>query len=654
MKNVYLIVGFFILLASACKEYDDIAQWNMANNQEQRLTALEELCSQMNTNIIALHDLIGASINGDYILNVSPILKEGVEIGYTITFAKSGTITIYHGKDGQKGEQGDAGEGIIPSIGIRQDLDGVYYWTLNNEWLLDESGKKVKASGTDGQNGSSAYELAQEKGYTGTLEEWLTTLKGETGNSGKSAYEIAVDKGYSGTESEWLETLNGNNGQTPKLKIENGRWLLSMDNGNTWEDIGKATGDKGQDGTGGDSMFKKIDYTTSNEYVIFTLADNTELKLPKYGQGGGSRGELSITFSETTDILVKPLVNYEITYTITGANISTSIAAIGFNKFVATVKPNSQNTGTIIITPPIIIETFPINKVVVFISNGENVTIMKTLTFQYEDNSPYITIPDINFKTYLVENFDDNGDGEISYLEALQVTSINCTEKNIQTLEGLQYFSNITQLYCYKNKLTSLDVAKLYKLQHLNCENNQLTTLDLTKNIALETLSCSHNNLTTLDVTRCTKLKSLSCSFNNLITLDVGYHKVLTRLSCNNNELTSLDVNGCSALTGLICNQNQLTSLDVNGCTAMTELWCHNNQLPSLDVSGCTALTIRLLCSYNKLSSAALDKIFTDLPQGKTWHEIITQQSTISIDKNPGRETCNTSIVTDKGWKVSY
>lgn len=633
MKNVYLIIGFFILLASACKEYDDIAQWNMANNQEQRLATLEELCSQINTNLQALHDLIGASNNGDYILNVSPIQKEGVEIGYTITFAKSGTITIYHGKDGQKGEQGDAGEGTIPSIGIRQDLDGVYYWTLNNEWLLDESGKKVKASGTDGQNGSSAYELAQEKGYTGTLEEWLTTLKGETGNSGKSAYEIAVEKGYSGTESEWLETLKGNNGQTPKLKIENGRWLLSMDNGNTWEDLGKATGDKGQDGTGGDSMFKKIDYTTSNEYVIFTLTNDTELKLPKYGSSG-STGELSIAFSETTDIEVMPLVDYNITYTIAGANSNTTIEVVGIDGFTAIVKPTSITSGTIIITPPII---RPINKkVIVLISNKESLITMKTLTFQYKDNSPYISFPDINFKTYLIANFDKNNDGEISYYEAEQVKAISCSYKNIQSLEGIQYFSNIMSLDCINNKLTSLDVSKLHKLESLYCGNNgegnynQLTTLDVSKNIALRSLSCTGNKLTSLEVS------------NNI---------ALTSLSCSNNEITELNISNNIALTSLECIGNKIKSIDATKNIKLTNLRCHMNILTALYISSNSALR-HISCSYNQLGELAINNIYTNLPQGQTWNDgSFDRQSTIYTNNNLA--IGDKTIATQKNWLVN-
>lgn len=63
------------------------------------------------------------------------------------------------------------------------------------------------------------------------------------GNSGKGQ---KGDKGNIGPIGP-----SGTDGITPQLKIEDGRWLLSMDKGQTWQDIGQATGDPGQNGTDG-------------------------------------------------------------------------------------------------------------------------------------------------------------------------------------------------------------------------------------------------------------------------------------------------------------------------------------------------------------------------------------------------------------------
>ena len=130
-----------------------------------------------------------------------------------------------------------------------------------------------------GMAGKSAYELAVEKGYRGTLEAWLASLNGSNGNDGKSAYELAVENGYRGTEEEWLESLKGDNGNkgdngiTPKLEIrEDGYWYISYDGGQIWTKLDRATGDPGQNG---DSMFSDVD-NSDPDYLVLTLSENGE------------------------------------------------------------------------------------------------------------------------------------------------------------------------------------------------------------------------------------------------------------------------------------------------------------------------------------------------------------------------------------------
>ena len=150
-----------LLLASVlfgCGEsYDDSALTGRVDDLENRVAKLEELCKQMNTNISSLQTLVNALQNKDYITSVVPITKDGETIGYTISFTQSAPITIYNGQDGKDGQDGKPGEdgkdGSTPVIGVKQDADGIYYWTLNGDWLTDDSGNKIKAEGRDGQDG---------------------------------------------------------------------------------------------------------------------------------------------------------------------------------------------------------------------------------------------------------------------------------------------------------------------------------------------------------------------------------------------------------------------------------------------------------------------------------------------------------------------
>ena len=112
----------------------------------------------------------------------------------------------------------------------------------------------------------------------------------------------------------------------------------------------------------------------------------------------------------------------------------------------------------------------------------------------------------------------------------------------------------LTELYCYYNQLTSLDVSKNTALTELYCYYNQLTALDVSKNTALDYLDCSNNQLASLDVSRNTALKYLYCEANQLTSLDVSKNQALTFLACYGNKLAVLDVSAVPKLLDALEN----------------------------------------------------------------------------------------------------
>ena len=221
--------------------------------------------------------------------------------------------------------------------------------------------------------------------------------------------------------------------------------------------------------------------------------------------------------------------------------------------------------------------------------------------------------PDANFRT-VVKKFDTNQDSSLSDTEIEAVKKINCSNKGITNLKGIEYFTSLNILRCTDNQLTALDVSENTALTKLNCCFNKLTSLDVSKNTALTILECNANRLTSLDVSKNTALTELNCSINELTSLDVSKNTALTILYCNDNQLTSLDVSKNTALISLSCVCNQLTSLDVSKNTALQILNCNYNQLTVLDVSKNTALT-GLKCRNNQLTVLDVSKntALTDL-----------------------------------------
>ena len=460
MKKLLAFAALFAVVALTSCKYDDDDLWNSVHGLENRVAKLEELCKQMNTNISSLQTIVTALQNNVYVTGTTPLMKDGKEIGYTITFSKGNPITIYHGKDGE--------DGTTPTISVKKDTDGVYYWTLNGEFIMVDGGK-IQAEGKDGTNGT--------------------------------------------------------NGTTPQFKIENDYWFVSYDNGANWTQLGKATG---EDGIGGDSMFSGVDYETSTDYVIFTLSNGTQIKLPTWSAFEAlqrlcnetntnlSALQTIVTALQNNDYItsVDPLtengkvVGYTIKFAKSnpiviyngkdGADGNTPV--IGVKKdtdgiyywtldgefiVVDGQKIKAQGTdgnngadGSDGVTPKLeiregywwisydngvnwtqlgkatgedgkdadsIIITQDENNVYFELADGTVITISKT----GQSTPNIIEFKDPYVKTICVAAWDTDGDSELSYVEATAITTLGTKFKGntlIESFEELKYFTHLTSI----------------------------------------------------------------------------------------------------------------------------------------------------------------------------------------------------------------
>ena len=139
MKKLFTIISTVVVLCISCDRYEEI--WNKLKEHEQRIEQLEKQCREINSNIEAIQVILNAVQQGDYVTDIMRVVEGGVEVGYSITFSKSGTITIYHGTDGEAG--------MAPQIGVKKASDGGYYWTSDGEWMTDDNGNMIPATITD-------------------------------------------------------------------------------------------------------------------------------------------------------------------------------------------------------------------------------------------------------------------------------------------------------------------------------------------------------------------------------------------------------------------------------------------------------------------------------------------------------------------------
>lgn len=212
-KELVMSLGL-ALSCLACSKYDDSALYDRLAKLEQRVGAIEEKVKVANEDIKTLKSLVAAASQGKTITNVEKTAE-----GYNLTLSNEQVISIKMGRNGADGHS--------PKISVAQE-NGVYYWQLDGQWLLDAQNKKVRVSG-------------------------------ETGPVGPQG----------------PQGLAGQDGKTPKLRINAGKWEVSYDE-QKWEPVKVVS--ETNTVTGWD-VFKKIEETATE--VIITLKSGSTIKLNK-------------------------------------------------------------------------------------------------------------------------------------------------------------------------------------------------------------------------------------------------------------------------------------------------------------------------------------------------------------------------------------
>ena len=363
MKKLLSFLCAACLLAGC---YDTLSVQERLDGQAARLDALEQACSAYNANITALQKILAAVQQNDFVTSMTPVMAGGSPVGYTLVFATAGPVTIYHGrngadgrdgsdgKDGRNGKDGrdgadgedgrDGRDGDAPVVGVRIYGD-IWYWTLNGDWLLDAEGNKVKAIGVDGRDG----------------------VDGTDGTDGADAI-------------------------APMLNIVDGFWYLSIDGGQSWMLVGKATGADGTNGTNGtngnngsngadgDSMFSSI--VESGGVIQITLTGGTVVTVP-------TSNPLSISFKvfggalnpDNPVIIPKNYSALNVEYTVTSNTKAIDVAVVSSEDMGTRLlaDPADPRLGTIQIASGMSIED-KVSKVIVLVSDGTH-TLMRSLTF---------------------------------------------------------------------------------------------------------------------------------------------------------------------------------------------------------------------------------------------------------------------------------
>ena len=450
-------------------------------------------------------------------------------------------------------------------------------------------------------------------------------------------------------------------------------WYVSYDNGQTWETepLGQATGEQG------DSLFKDID-SSNKDYVIVTLYDGQTITLPTSNMQDVVSKLRSVTYipknsdgkaTMTKNVGVENGIA-EFDFQISPKDAVKDIAA-NWQSILSMRAVYTQTRAVSFVELPILsCETDTTNGVITITASGENLSEeffagrqeASAALYISDGNSSIVSafiqiftkidIPDLALKKYLVDNYDDDGNHEISIAEADNITMVNCSGKGVADLTGLESCTNLVTLNCSNNNITKIELPNLTQLetvtcndcpieimnfngctslQYLNlqnattnaiiekklkinnytqaaslsidvsnttleqifvCRSEILTHLDVSKNTHLKTLEAYVNpNLRSIDVSTLINLEFLDLGDCDLTNLDVSKNLMLIELYVTNNKLSTIDVSQNKQLKILKCKGNQISNLNLLNNDKLETLVVENNKLSAINVRNNTALT---------------------------------------------------------------
>ena len=554
MRKGILLIFTMLATLIGCGQYDDSELKSDINDLKSRMAALEKQCKNMNENLTSLQAIVDAIQRQDGIVSVTD-LPDGQ--GYSVKFVSGKVIYLYNGKNGT--------DGVTPKISVRKDSDGIYYWTVDGDWLIVD-GKKVRAVGLDGKDGK-----------------------------------------------------DGKDAVTPQLKIVDGFWYISYDNGKYWTKLGKATGENGkdgQDGNDGDVFFKSV--TVEDGYAVFVMNDSeqTTLRIPIAGVSAVSSikyvpetpdGVVKIRYSKidywyvAEDFVIKFEIMPQSFVDYIMKNWKEVLVAKAITYIGEFVSVNIKNV--VCDKDNIIAVTIDGQSLGSFLSTGVSVTANLRLSVKINGSesisSDYLPLSPSLLYDYIIEYtsvhdeaigryFQINGSSG-SFVDSYTGNTGRITFKDYHSPGEKSLFSCVFHSYSYSWPIQYSDLESL----------NFVTPIELSFLSFKECDRMIKADLSNVRTENVTDMKEMFSGCEDLAKLDLS--------SFDTGNVTDMSnmFSGCNALASL-----DLTSFDTGNVTNMSNMFSGCNALASLDLTSFDTKNVTNMCGmfrvdYHQNSSLA-------------------------------------------------
>ncbi len=446
-----VFVCILILSLASCKdtnrELEDIRRQLAAHEQE--IQALKAAVERINQDISSLQSVLHEMRAGSYVSSVMESISEGTVTGYTLSFSDghgiflrtearqdspAPAVSIRKYEDGAyywtlngewlKNTEGkkipaSAEQGVTPLLRAE---DG--RWSVSIDHGNTWSEAAASATGISFQHVDTSHPdyvlITLSDGTVLQLPTWsaFVTLRNKVNqlNTNLSSLQTIVaalqNNDYllsvspfteNGEQAGWLFSFSksgvvlvysgttGLDGATPRLKIEEGYWWISYDNGETWTRMDKAVGEDG------DSFISDIDFSDTT-FVTLILSDGTTLSIPRF------RPSDLILALPTENNPIQAGETLPVRFSVSGSDPGKSVVtAASDGHFLTRVERTSDTEGTLFVTAP---NPYVDGYVILMLDDGNgystmrvihfcqrSLTLSEGILFQIDENGGTITIP---------------------------------------------------------------------------------------------------------------------------------------------------------------------------------------------------------------------------------------------------------------------
>lgn len=215
--------------------------------------------------------------------------------------------------------------------------------------------------------------------------------------------------------------------------------------------------------------------------------------------------------------------------------------------------------------------------------------------------------PDSEFRSYVSEIFDTDKDGVLSESEIAAVKDIEFINQKFESMEGIEYFTQLDSLRISDLNISEIDVSKNTNLRSFRAVNsNMLERVVLPEGLAV--LSIDYCPVAEMDLTSLTDLESLAVNRIDIHSFDLSNNTKLTTLDIRDTTLTDgIDISANTALKTLILSKCGLTSVDLSANKALTNVNLSKNSLAAVDLTNCTAASVTLATHGNTMNIGVVD-----------------------------------------------